>query len=145
LSVVVADQVNQQLAQGLDLNGAFGATLFGDINAAELVGQRSIAHANNDSASGNFEVRITDSSQLSLYDYEVKFTSATEFRVMRSDGQEILPETPATAWTMAPTPPAFDGMTLEFKGTYEVGDRFTLIPTRHAAGDIDTIVTEPKR
>jgi len=142
LSIVVADQVNQQLAQGLDLNGEFGATLFGDINAADLVGQRSIAQGRNSAGSGNFEVRITDSSQLSLYDYEVKFTSATEFTVRRSDGTDM------GAFDLAtdPEPQLADGFSVSFVGGAPAdGDSFTLIPTRHAAGDIDTILTEPKR
>lgn len=146
LSLVVADRVNQQLAQGLDLNGNFGATLFGNINDPALLGQRSIAQAGNSAGSGNFEVTISDSSQLTTYDYEIEFTNGSEFRVLRSDGQEILPEPPATTWDMASTPPpAFDGITLAFNGTYADGDRFTLIPTRHAAGDIDVTLTEHKR
>src|SRR5690606_38674000 len=100
LSVVVADQINQQLAQGLDLNGDFGATLFRNINDPALLGQRSIAQAGNTST-GNFEVTITDSSQLTVHDYEVRFDNPlnpNEFKVLRSDGKEILPELPATAW-----------------------------------------------
>ncbi|HTN32006.1 MAG TPA: flagellar hook-associated protein FlgK [Pseudomonas sp.] len=154
LSVVVADQINQQLAQGLDLNGDFGATLFRNINDPALLGQRSIAQAGNTST-GNFEVTITDSSQLTVHDYEVRFDNPlnpNEFKVLRSDGKEILPELPATAWDVTSTPPpAFDGISLKFNGAPAApvppatADRFTLISTRHAAGDIQSILTEPKR
>ena len=147
LSLVVADRVNQQLAQGLDLNGDFGATLFGNINDPALLGQRSIAQAGN-TGTGNFEVSITDSSQLTTYDYEIEFTNGSEFRVLRSDGKEILPELPATTWDMTSMPaPSFDGITLAFPppGAPAAEDRFTLIPTRHAAGDIDVTLTEHKR
>ncbi|HTO18353.1 MAG TPA: flagellar hook-associated protein FlgK [Pseudomonas sp.] len=154
LSLVVSDQINQQLAQGLDLNGDFGATLFRNINDPALLGQRSIAQAGNTSA-GNFEVTITDSSQLTVHDYEVRFDNPlnpNEFKVLRSDGKEILPELPATAWDVTSTPPpAFDGISLKFNGTPAApvppatADRFTLVPTRQAAGDIQSILTEPKR
>lgn len=142
LSLVIADQVNQQLGQGLDLNGEFGATLFGDINAANVVNQRSIAQGGNSAGSGNFEVRITDTSQLSKYDYEVEFTSATEFTVRRSDGTDM------GAFDLAtdPEPELADGFSLSFAGgAPAAGDTFTLIPTRHAAGDISVALTEPKR
>ncbi len=142
LSVVVADRVNQQLAQGLDLKGEFGATLFGGINADELPGQRSIAHDGNSAGSGNFEVRITDSSQLSLHDYEVKFTSATEFTVRRSDGTEMGSFDLATD----AQPELGDGFKVSFTGgAPAAGDRFTLIPTRHAAGDLKTVESDTSR
>ena len=88
---VASVQINQQLAQGLDLNGDFGATLFRNINDPALLGQRSIAQGGNSAGSGNFEVTITDTSQLGVHDYEVKFTSATEFTVRRSDGTDSGP------------------------------------------------------
>jgi flagellar hook-associated protein 1 FlgK len=142
LSVVVADQINQQLAQGLDLNGDFGATLFRDINDPALLGQRSIAQGGNSAGSGNFEVTVTDTSQLSIHDYEVAFTSATEFTVRRSDGTDM----GAFDLAIDPQPQLADGFSVSFVGgAAAAGDRFTLVPTRHAAGDIQSILTEPKR
>ena len=142
LSLVVSDQINQQLAQGLDLNGDFGATLFRDINDPALLGQRSIAQGGNSVGSGNFEVTITDTSQLGVHDYEVKFTSATEFTVRRSDGTDM----GVFDLALDPQPQLADGFSLNFVGGAAVaGDRFTLVPTRHAAGDIQSILTEPKR
>lgn len=140
LALVVGDRVNQQLAQGLDLAGNFGATLFGDINDPALVAQRSIAQAGN-AGNGNFNVTITDSSQLSIYDYEVRFTSPTEFSVVRSDGESM-------GTFLTTDAPEIDGFTMAFAagGTAMAeGDRFTLIPTRNAAGDIGVTLTEHKR
>lgn len=152
LSLAVSDQVNQQLAQGLDLNGNFGATLFSNLNTPELVEQRSLARAGN-TTDGNFAVTITDTSQLTSSDYTVKFESDTAFRVWRSDGTEVLadPANPAATFDTSSSPaPAFDGLSLDFRpGTGAVdpvaGDRFRLIPTRLAAGDIAVTLTEPKR
>ena len=140
LSLVVGDRVNQQLAQGLDLAGNFGATLFGDINDPARVAQRSIAQAGN-TGNGNFEVAITDSSQLSIYDYEVRFTSDEDFTVIRSDGESM-------GVFDINNPAVIDGFTLTFApGATPMADndRFTLIPTRNAAGDIDVTLTEHKR
>src|SRR5690606_38602997 len=143
LALVVADRVNQQLAQGLDLAGNFGATLFGDINDPALVGQRSIAQAGN-TGNGNFKVTITDSSQLTIHDYEIRFETPDSISVRRSDGT-LMPGSPFAFDPTASPELTLDGFTISFSGTADEGDRFTLIPTRHAAGDIDVILTEHKR
>src|SRR5690606_23408235 len=43
LALSIADQINSQLGQGLDLKGNFGEPLFRHINDPLLIGQRSIA------------------------------------------------------------------------------------------------------
>lgn len=148
LSLAISDQVNQQLAQGLDLNGNFGATLFSSLNEPNQLLQRSLAHGGN-TINGNFAVTITDTSQLSAGDYQVRFESDTEFRVWRSDGTEVLadPANPATRFDIGSDPaPEFDGIRLDFQnGPAVAGARFTLIPTRHAASAIAVTLTEPKR
>src|SRR5690606_30275482 len=106
-----------------------------------LVGQRSIAQAGN-TGNSNFKVTITDSSQLSIYDYEVRFSSDEEYSVIRSDGEAM------GTFNITDPAPVIDGFTLQFVagGTaMDKGDRFTLIPTRNAAGDIDVTLTEHKR
>jgi len=87
LALVVSDAVNSQLAQGLDLDGEFGSLLFADINSDELISQRSIGQSGNSDDSANLDVTISDASALSSSDYEVTFTSDTEYTVRRlSDG-----------------------------------------------------------
>ena len=81
LALVIADQVNSQLGQGIDLNGDFGTSLFSDINSALAASQRSLAQAGNSAGSGNLSVYIEDSSKLSTSDYEVTFSSATGYSV----------------------------------------------------------------
>ncbi|MEX5452516.1 FlgK family flagellar hook-associated protein, partial [Stutzerimonas stutzeri] len=56
LALVIADQVNSQLGQGIDLNGDFGTSLFSDINSALAASQRSLAQAGNSAGSGNLSV-----------------------------------------------------------------------------------------
>lgn len=142
LALVVSDQVNSQLGQGLDLNADLGAMMFGDINDPTLQQQRSLAQTGNSDASANLSVSIEDTSQLSTSDYEVTFTSATEYSVRRlSDGQGMgtfdLTDTPA---------PVIDGFSLELDtGTVAAGDRFTILPTRYAAGDISMTMTDSKQ
>src|SRR3990167_7910787 len=87
LALSVTDQINRQLGQGLDLNGQFGNGLFRELNDQLLTGQRSLARIGNSDSSANLNVLIEDTTQLTTSDYEVEFTSATDYTVRRiSDG-----------------------------------------------------------
>lgn len=142
VALVVADAINSQLAQGIDKNGEFGATLFGDINSAAAISQRSVAKTGNSAGSGNLDVTIKDTGKLSTSDYQVTFTSATGYSVRK------LPEgTDMGSFDLADTPPpVIDGFTLSLNGGgLSAGDSFKITPTRNAAAGIDTVLTDPKR
>ncbi|WP_238066717.1 MULTISPECIES: flagellar hook-associated protein FlgK [Pseudomonas] len=142
VALVVADAINSQLAQGIDKNGDFGATLFGDINSAAAISQRSVAKTGNSAGSGNLDVTIKDTGKLSTSDYQVTFTSATGYSVRK------LPEgTDMGSFDITDTPPpVIDGFTLSLNGGgLSAGDSFKITPTRNAAAGIDTVLTDPKR
>lgn len=140
VALVVADQMNSQMAQGIDKNGEFGGNLFNDINSLKLIGQRSIASTNNNSGSGNFDVFIKDSGKLTTSDYTVTFTSATDYSVKRSDGSDL------GSFSTTTTPaPVIDGFSLNLNGTATAGDSFKITPTRNAAASIQTEMTDSKR
>ncbi|MGY4662712.1 flagellar hook-associated protein 1 FlgK [Pseudomonas chlororaphis] len=141
VALVIADQVNSQLGQGIDKNGEFGAALFNNINSAALISQRSIANGNNSAGSGNLDVTIKDTGKLTISDYQVTFTSATDYTVKRSDGTSL----GAFSTTTTP-PPVIDGFTLSLNGgAMSAGDSFKITPTRNAATTIKTELTDAKR
>lgn len=142
VALVVADAINSQLAQGIDKNGNFGATLFGDINSAKAISERSVAKTGNSAGSGNLDVTIKDTGKLSTSDYQVTFTSATGYSVRK------LPEgTDMGSFDLTDTPPpVIDGFTLSLNGGgLSAGDSFKITPTRNAAANIDTVLSDPKR
>ncbi|TWC16148.1 MULTISPECIES: flagellar hook-associated protein FlgK [unclassified Pseudomonas] len=142
VALVVADQMNTVQASGIDMNGAFGSNLFNDINSATQVSQRSVAALNNSAGSGNFNVAITDAGRLTTNDYKVTFTSGTNYTVQRlPDGSSM------GAFSTATTPPpVIDGFSMTFaNGTAAAGDSFKITPTRNAAGNIKTEMTDSKR
>jgi len=142
MAIVLADTFNSQLAQGLDLNGNFGAQLFKDINDASVIGNRSLANTHN-TGTGNLNVNITDSSALTTSDYEVTFTSATGYTIKRSSDGSVL-----GSGDLTDNPPKeFDGFSISQQsvGTVQAGDRFTVIPTRTAASDISVSMTDSNR
>ncbi|MNM84916.1 Flagellar hook-associated protein 1 [compost metagenome] len=141
VALVMADQINRQLAQGIDKNGEFGAALFNNINSPELISQRSIAKAGN-TGNGSLDVIIKDTGKLSTSDYQVTFTSATGYSVKK------LPEgTDMGTFDINDDPPkVIDGFTLKLNsGGLSAGDSFKITPTRNAASNLDTVLTDPKR
>ncbi|MNZ77903.1 Flagellar hook-associated protein 1 [compost metagenome] len=142
IAMVVADQVNKQLGQGLDQNGNFGAALFNNINSAAAISQRSIANANNNPASGNLNVTIKDTSKLQASDYQVTVT-ATGYNVRRlsdnTDMGNFAFATPPAA------DPVIDGFSLSLNaGSVTAGDSFKITPTRSSAADMTTVMTDAK-
>ncbi len=141
VALVVADQINSQQAQGIDKNGDFGAAIFNNINSAALISQRSIAAAGNSTGSGNLDVTIKDTGKLTASDYQVTFTSATNYTVKRSDGTDM------GSFSTTTTPaPVIDGFALNLNGgALSAGDSFKVTPTRGAAAGIQTVLTDPKK
>ena len=142
VALVIADQVNSQQAQGVDKNGDFGAAIFGNINSAALIAQRSIAQAGNSAGSGNLDVTIKDTGKLTINDYQVTFTSATDYIVKRSDGTNM-----GSFNTTTTPPPVIDGfaMTLNGGGPMSAGDSFKITPTRSGANDIQTVLADARK
>ncbi|VVN86467.1 hypothetical protein PS726_01521 [Pseudomonas fluorescens] len=141
VALVVADQMNSIQAQGIDKNGDFGSNLFNSINSAAQMSQRSIASTGNGAGSGNFDVSIEDTGKLTINDYKVTFTSATDYTVQR------LPDnTSMGSFSTTTTPaPVIDGFSMTFNGGAAQGDTFKITPTRNASVNIKTEMTDSKR
>jgi flagellar hook-associated protein 1 FlgK len=136
LAIATADTLNNQLGQGLDLNGDFGTSLFKDVNSAMAIAARSQGASGNTAASSNLNVTITDSSKLTTFDYKVTFSDQTNpnmVTVLRSDGK-AMGTFDITATTQVP----IDGFTLALdgKGTMGFGDSFKVSPTATGASSI---------
>lgn len=142
VALVVADQMNSLQAQGIDKNGDFGSTLFNSINSATQMAQRSIGTIGNSVGSGNFDVSIEDSGKLTINDYKVTFTSATDYTVQRLPDNSSM----GSFSTLTTPPPVIDGFSLTLSGgPAAAGDTFKITPTRNAAGNIKTEMTDSKR
>ncbi|MFJ3484441.1 flagellar hook-associated protein FlgK [Pseudomonas sp. NPDC090202] len=141
LAMVVSDQVNSQLNQGVDANGEFGANMFTSINDPSLVSQRSTANKNNSAGSGNLDVTIANTGALTTNDYQVTFTSTTGYSVKRlPDGKDM------GSYDLSTTPPpVIDGFSLKLNGgAVAAGDSFKVSPTKSGADGIKTVMTDPK-
>ena len=134
--------MNSLQAQGIDKNGAFGSNLFNSINSLAQISQRSVASTSN-VGTGNFDVSIKDTGKLTINDYKITFTTATDYTIQR------LPDnTPLGSFSTTPpvTAPVIDGVEMKFTATSATpGDTFRITPTRNAAGNIKTEMTDSKR
>jgi flagellar hook-associated protein 1 FlgK len=119
--------------------------LFKDINRADQLDLRTQAQPTNSDPNTTLTVFITDTSKLSTSDYEVVFSSATQFSVRRiSDNQvtgplDISPTLPAT-------PVEVDGFEVRLPagGSVAAGDRFLLTPTRYGSGAMESVMQQPE-
>ena len=155
MSLALASESNQQLGKGLDLNGQVGRPLFNDINSPAHLELRSRGWDGNQSDT-RLDVHIADTSQLSTSDYELTFTSDTEFTVRRvNDNQQLGPYSLAAPEPDPDNPlasdalyPVFDGLDLSRQsgaGGFTEGDRYLLTPTRFAADQLSVVMSDPQQ
>ncbi len=142
LALSIADEVNSQLGQGLDINGQAGAQLFKDINSPDQLDLRSQARPTNSDPNTKLNVFISDTTQLSTSDYEVLFSSATQYSIRRVSDNQVTGPIDITA---AP-PTEVDGfqMTLPAGGSVVAGDRFLVTPTRYGSGGMESVMQQPE-
>ncbi len=147
LAMVVSDQINNQLNQGVDSNGEFGASLFNNINDPTLTAQRSVGAQSNSAGSGNFDVSINDTGALTTNNYKVTFsdTDPTKYSVKRlPDGNDMGTYTLGAPADIVDANGVSQGITLSFSGTVKGGDSFTVSPTKAGAESIKTVMTDTK-
>lgn len=150
IAIATADTLNNQLGQGLDLNGDFGVSLFNDVNSAAAVASRSQGAAGN-KGTGNLNVSISDSSKLSTFDYKVTFSDSTDLNkvtVLRSDGKSMgvidllaTPPTPIDGFTLA----LVDKTLPSLQKSMKLGDSFKVSPTATGASGIGVALTDANK
>lgn len=142
IAITLADTVNEQHSLGMDLENNLGGLFFGDINDRRLAGARVIANGENEPPlDQSLRVNITDTSLLTTDDYELRFDGPNDndFTIVRSETGELVSKSLLPG--VFPYRYEVEGFEIEFEaGTFKVGDRFTLIPTKNGANDINLIV-----
>lgn len=140
LAIVFADQFNTQQAQGLDLDGEYGAPIFSDYNEESITFNR-VTHGSNALPYDRLiSVTIEDTSLLQSSDYEFDIVpNSTNFTVTRkSDGKIV--EQGILSGTY-PRDISFDGISIHLQGgSFQGGDSFTITPTRTGARDINSLI-----
>ncbi|KTT45353.1 flagellar hook protein FlgK, partial [Pseudomonas oryzihabitans] len=139
LSLTLADTVNKQLGQGLDLAGNAGSPLFGDINDDQATGLRVLGRTNN-VGSATASLSITDTSKLNPSDYRLDFDGSNFTSRRTSDNANITVTRSGTdpvTLTFADASGTDQGFKVQFTAAElakaQAGDVFSLQPTRRGA------------
>ncbi|WP_317931642.1 flagellar hook-associated protein FlgK [Halioxenophilus sp. WMMB6] len=140
LALVTADAINQQQAQGLDLEGNFGVNIFDDINtSAAMVNRVTADTANNGDAL--LQIAVTDTSLLTASDYTLRVTGGN-YEIVRLDDSSVVDSgsIPLPATISLPS----EGIEIQLTaGAVADGDGFMLSPTRRSAELISMVLNEP--
>lgn len=142
LSLTLADTVNKQLGQGLDLSGNAGSALFGDINDTQSIGLRVMGRSSN-TGSASATLSITDTSKLSPSDYRLDY-NGTGFTARRASDNAALTVnksgTDPVTLTLTDANGNDQGFKVQFSAAElakaQAGDVFSLQPTRRGASQL---------
>lgn len=143
LSLAVADQVNTQLDQGLDLKGQVGTKLFNNFNDPALAALRVRAYSGNSNAQPL--LNITDTSVLTTSDYRLEFDGTSYSARRLSDNAPINVTNTAGLLSFKDAAGRDQGFTVDVNGppAPAAGDLFQLQPTRRGAASISTVLDQP--
>jgi flagellar hook-associated protein 1 FlgK len=126
LTTSLAQSVNQQQNQGLDLNGALGQDLF------SFTGPQGIASTQN-TGSGTATVSISNLGALTADSYQLTYNAGAYVLTRVSDGSTV----PTTGAGTALSPLSAEGIDIVIGGTPANGDQFRIEPTSRAAGSLN--------
>lgn len=128
LALVMADEMNQQHALGVDLDGNPGADLFDST-------QPEIFADSKNTGTGVLRGRISDTQALEASDYVLRFDGANFTATRSVDGQT----------TTSSLPLRLDGISLSVSGSPVAGDVFVVSATGSAAGEMSAMLNDPDK
>jgi flagellar hook-associated protein 1 FlgK len=135
MSVALADAINTQQQAGMDLYGQLGGPLFTTPNVP-------VAGSSANTGGASVAATVSDPNQLGTGDYVLALTAGGWTLTDQATGTQV---PLAGAGTVA-SPLTGAGLQIVLSGAAaNVGDKFLLQPTRYAAGQIDTIISDPAK
>jgi flagellar hook-associated protein 1 FlgK len=137
IAATFSQTVNAQQAQGLDLNGNFGAPIFS-------VGTptATASSANADATTATVAINPNGLGALTADNYLLAYRGGTYTLTDQTSGSNVAFTTGGTAG--APTITA-NGITITLSATPAAGDQFLIRPTANAASTFTTVLTDPSK
>jgi len=130
----LASAMNGQQAQGLDLNGQFGAAMF---QAGPVQVLASSANTGSAVISGS----VVNASALTTADYRLGFDGSNWTATNLSTGQAA---TLTSATSGSTTTLSFDGVQVGVSGA-QAGNSFEVLPTRYGALNFQSLLSDPTK
>ncbi len=137
IATTLSQTVNAQQAQGLDLNGNFGAPIFS-------VGTPTAtpSAANSDGTTATVSLSANGLGALTADNYVLSYRNGAYTLTDQTTGSNVAFTTGGT--NAAPTITA-NGVTITLSGTPAAGDQFLIQPTANAASTFNTVLTDPSK
>jgi flagellar hook-associated protein 1 FlgK len=163
IALTLADETNTQHRKGMTLDNELGGDVFTDINSTTATRGRIKADTNNVSRIDDAYVEIQDVSKLTTDDYEFIVGDNDELVVKRQPSGSVINLSQQTTAPAQPNDLAdnsyyldnqtgkltakLDGVLVEVSanGFFSVGDKFVIQPTRNAASEIGSVLTDVKQ
>lgn len=134
ISLAIANQVNSQHREGMDLNGALGGDFF-------TVGGVGVTNVTTNTGTATVTAARTNVSAITSSDYVVA-TTATGFTVRRQDTGAAVT---FTGTGTALDPLVFDGVSVSVGAGAATGDQFVIHPTRDAISGFNIAISDPAK
>jgi len=132
VSIGLATKMNEQNQMGLDLNGAAGGNIFN-------VGAPRVENGTKNTGSAVAFAAISDVTQLTTSDYQLRYDGATYTMVRLSDN------TATNLGAALPNNVVIDGFTFSLTAGANKGDTFLIRPTADGARDIRVAMSNPAK
>jgi flagellar hook-associated protein 1 FlgK len=134
VATALSQTVNSQQADGLDLNGQFGAAIFS-------VGTPQATASSRNSDATTAGVSVTDVGALTADSYVLSYNAGAYSLTRAGDGSNV----PVTGAGTAGNPLSAEGISIVLSGTPAAGDRFLVQPTATAAASLKVVLTDPSK
>ena len=136
VATTLAQTVNTQQAQGLDLSGNFGAPLF------SLGGPTATSSSHNsDTVTASATVNANGLGSFTAQSYVLTNKAGTLTLTDASTGANVT----FTGAGTAASPIVANGVSIVLSGAPAVGDQFLIQPTNAAASGIQAVLTDPSK
>ncbi|WP_017446312.1 flagellar hook-associated protein FlgK [Gayadomonas joobiniege] len=145
LALTFADAMNEQNKKGLTAEGEIGQDLF------SLPVTNALGYQGNSSANHLVQAQVVpgQGSQITNFDYQIEFTSASEYTVQAYDGSDPVGGV-SGPFSFGQNPANFqnpvDGIQFSFQadGSFVEGDTFMVRPTRLQGNPVETLISRPE-
>jgi flagellar hook-associated protein 1 FlgK len=137
IATTLSQTVNAQQAQGLDLNGNFGAPIF-SVGAPIA----TASSANTDATTATVSINANGLGALTADNYVLSYRGGAYTLTDQTTGSNVAFTAGGTA--NAPTITA-NGITITLSATPAAGDQFLIQPTANAASTFTTVLNDPSK
>lgn len=135
IAMGIAETFNEQHQLGQDLNGIAGADFFN-------LGTPTATSYSVNTGSGSVSAAITNINGVTTSDYTLVNTGANTYDLVRKSDNQVT--TINTGGAASFTTAEIDGLTFTINAGANVGDRFSIRPTRYGASDLGLAINDPR-